>query len=144
MKKLSIVTFLIFCSLIVNAQIVDTTTIYEGCKPLPGNIGMSSQKYADVCPEFPGGLKAFYKYLAHNLKFPKGQEEISEKVWVQMIVEKNGRITNTHVVHGGGTNEMNNEALRVVKKSPKWNPAIFKGKPVRSYYYIPISFIISD
>jgi protein TonB len=96
---------------------------------------------AEVMPEFPGGEQAMMDFVAKNVTYPKEamEKEISGRVLVGFIVEKDGSITETEVVKGigGGCDE---EAVRVVKAMPKWKPGKQKGKPVRVHFLLPITF----
>ena len=87
-------------------------------------------------PTFNGGLKKFYEFIAQNYKTPEG-ENISGKIIVSFIVEKDGSLTDFMVVKdiGYGTGK---EAIRVLKKCPKWNPAKQNGVPVRCIFNLPI------
>jgi len=95
-------------------------------------------------PSFPGGMEKFYDYLKKTVKYPKEAQEknIQGKVFISMIVEKDGSLTNIHIDRklGGGTDE---EAVRVMKASPKWTPGTQGGQKVRVKYNIPISFTLS-
>jgi len=95
-------------------------------------------------PSFPGGMDKFYKYLNKTVKYPKEAQEknIQGKVFISMIVETDGSLTNIKVDRklGGGTDE---EAVRVMKASPKWTPGTQGGKKVRVKYNIPISFTLT-
>lgn len=74
----------------------------------------------DVNPEFPEGEAKLYEYLSENIKYPEmaRSSEITGKVYVQFVVEKDGSITNIQVKRdiGGGCGD---EAKRVVKNMPK-------------------------
>ena len=98
----------------------------------------------DVVPTFPGGMKAFYSFLGEQIKYPKeaAEKKVEGKVFLKFIVEKDGSLGEVEVISGPGygTNE---EALRVIKASPKWNPGMVKNKPVRVQYHIPVSFALS-
>ncbi|PST84817.1 energy transducer TonB [Pedobacter yulinensis] len=96
-------------------------------------------------PEYPGGLPAFYKYLADAIKYPPqaAEQNIQGKVNMSFVVEKDGSLTDIKVVKGlgYGTDE---EAKRVLKASRKWIPGIQNGKPVRVSYNIAISFTLGN
>ena len=66
---------------------------------------------------------------------------ISGKVYVNFIVDKDGSITNVNVKRGigGGCDK---EAMRVIKKMPKWKPGKQRGKPVKVSFNMPINFIL--
>lgn len=96
-------------------------------------------------PEPVGGLPAFYEYLGKNLKYPTlaRQMNISGRVYLQFIVEKDGTISNIEVVKGigGGCDE---EAVRVLAGAPAWNPGKQRGVPVKVRMTIPIHFNLSS
>jgi protein TonB len=96
---------------------------------------------AEVMPEYPGGDQAMMDFVAKNVQYPQEarDKEISGRVLVSFIVEKDGSIADVKVVKGigGGCDE---EAVRVVKAMPKWKPGKDKGKPVRVSYMMPFTF----
>lgn len=87
------------------------------------------------------GYEALTKYLQKNVNYPAIAKEynITGKVYVQFVVEKNGKVTNVKVVRGVDKN-LDDEALRVVKSFPDWNPGKQRGKAVRVYFTVPINF----
>ena len=95
-------------------------------------------------PEFPGGIAKFYKYLGKSIKYPSQaiEKNVQGKVFVSFIVEKDGVLSNIQITRGlgSGTDE---EAIRVLNESPKWNPGIAKGKVVRVKYNININFSLN-
>jgi protein TonB len=95
-------------------------------------------------PAFPGGPDAFRTYLGKNIRYPAVAKENNTqgKVFLSFVVERDGSLTDAKVVRGigGGCDE---EALRVLKASPKWKPGIQNGRPVRVLYTIPVSFTLS-
>ena len=92
-------------------------------------------------PQFPGGMAKFYKFLADNIKHPPmaAENNIQGKVFVSFIIEIDGSIRDINVDRklGYGTDE---EAVRVLKLSPKWIAGTQDSKPVRVKYNLPISF----
>ena len=95
----------------------------------------------EVDPEFPGGMEAFYKYLAENIHYPEQakKEQLQGRVFVTFVVEKDGSISDAKVLRGigGGCDE---EALRVVNAMPKWTPGKMRGEVVRVNFNLPITF----
>ncbi|WP_293305545.1 M56 family metallopeptidase [Pedobacter sp. UBA5917] len=96
-------------------------------------------------PEFPGGIAKFYKYLGGSIKYPKMAQDnnVQGKVFLSFVVEKDGSLSDIQITRGlgSGTDE---EAIRVLKESPKWNPGIQNGLPVRVKYNINVNFTLSD
>ncbi|MFM7852616.1 MAG: TonB family protein [Flammeovirgaceae bacterium] len=88
-----------------------------------------------------GGMASFYKYVGKNLRYPKLARRmgVEGKVFVQFIIEKDGSISNPIVFKGIGAG-CDEEALRLIRESPKWNPGTQRGKPVRQRYTLPIIF----
>lgn len=99
----------------------------------------------EVQPVFPGGMDKFYSYLSKAIRYPALAQEtgVQGKVFVSFIIETNGVLTDLKVERklGAGTDE---EALRVLKGSPKWLPGIQNGRAVRVRYNIPISFSLAQ
>ena len=91
----------------------------------------------EIRPDFPGGLKEFYTYIGKNFKVPD-VKDLKGKIFITFVVEKDGSLTDIKVVRdiGYGTGE---EAIRVLKNSPKWSPAEQNGKKVRVLFALPIS-----
>ena len=114
---------------------VNTTAVAQNKKAANDKV----YEKAEVMPEFPGGEQAMMDFVAKNVKYPKEamEKEISGRVLVSFVVEKDGSINETEVVKGigGGCDE---EAVRVVKAMPKWKPGKEKGKAVRVSFMLPI------
>ena len=94
---------------------------------------------------FPGGLTAFYEFLKKEIKYPRQAQRmgIEGRVFVQFVVERDGRLTDIHVVKGIGAG-CDEEAVRVLKNSPKWNPGKQRGRPVRQKMIQNILFKFSN
>ena len=92
-------------------------------------------------PSFAGGDIAFIKFVQSNLIYPEKARRmgLEGRVFVQLIVEKDGSVTNVKVLRGMG-GDCNEEAIRVMQKSPKWICGKQRGRPVRVQMVIPITF----
>ncbi|NLJ06297.1 MAG: energy transducer TonB [Sphingobacteriales bacterium] len=92
-------------------------------------------------PEFPGGEKALSDYLKKEIKYPQSaiKDKIQGLVIVSFIVETDGSVSSVNVLKGV-SEELDNEAVRVVKAMPKWTPGYQKGKAVRVMLNLPIRF----
>ena len=98
--------------------------------------------FAPETPAEPeGGLSAFYEFIGKNLKYPRlaRQLDIEGKVTLTFIIERDGSLSDIEVIKGigGGCDE---EAVRVLAMSPKWNPGKQRGVPVRVRMTLPVVF----
>lgn len=92
-------------------------------------------------PQYEGGMAAFYKYVAKNMKYPKQARRmgVEGRVIIQMVVQKDGTLGDFKVLKGVGSG-CDEEALRVLKNSPKWKPGKQRGKAVTVKMTVPIIF----
>lgn len=100
----------------------------------------------DVYPKFKGqGPDAFSKWVSAHLKYPPEAKKsmIDGTVMVKFVIGTNGGVQEVEVVKGL-LPALDQEAVRVIKNSPKWKPAMKDGKPVRTSYTIPVAFIMPD
>ncbi|MEO7529134.1 MAG: energy transducer TonB, partial [Chitinophagaceae bacterium] len=93
---------------------------------------------------FPGGANEWRKYLEKNLDATVPKQKAKDgaySVIVQFIVDKEGNISDVKTLtkHGYGMEE---EGVRVIKKGPKWVPAMQNGKVVKAYRKQPITFYL--
>ena len=96
----------------------------------------------DVSPEFPGGMQRFYEKIGKGFDLPDLQREMTLRVFVSFVVEKDGSMSDIKVVKDPGYG-MGDEAIRVLKSiKTKWKPGIKNGKPVRTAYSLPITLNI--
>ncbi|MDE6247471.1 MAG: TonB family protein [Muribaculaceae bacterium] len=95
--------------------------------------------------EFPGGAAAMMKWLSNNIRYPESAQQngISGRVVVKFVVEKDGSIGQPSIVKGVDR-DLDQEALRVVKRMPKWQPGKNNGQPVRSYFNLPVTFRLQN
>lgn len=92
-------------------------------------------------PMFPGGPAALIKYLSEHTKYPVVAQEngVQGRVTVQFVVEKDGSISDVHVLRGVDPS-LDKEAVRVVKSLPRWTPGKQNGITVRVNYRVPVLF----
>lgn len=96
---------------------------------------------AEEQPVFPGGQGAMHQFIQRNISYPFMAKEngVQGKVFVSFIVETDGSLSNIKVIRGIG-HGCDEEAIRVIKKMPRWQPGKQRGKPVRVRYSLPIHF----
>lgn len=101
---------------------------------------------ADTMPNFPGGLPELMTFLFKNIQYPRqARDDYKQgKVVTKFVVDVDGSINNVTIISNTtGSKECADEAIRVIKKMPKWLPGIINGKKVKVYYTLPISFKLS-
>ena len=88
-----------------------------------------------------GGNAAFFAWIAANQKYPDlaRKRHIQGKVPVEFTVQPDGSLTDVRVVqkHGSGLDE---EAVRLLKAAPKWEPALYQGQPIKQKMQLPVLF----
>ena len=96
-------------------------------------------------PSFPGGDLAMKAYLVKHLKYPAEARELNIQgtVYLSFIVEMDGSISDITILRpiGGGCEE---EAVRVVKSMPNWNPGKQNNRAVRVRLSLPVKFVLHD
>ena len=95
-------------------------------------------------PEFPGGQIALFKYIVKNIKYPAIAKEynITGKVFVSFVIDKQGSVTNVTIVRGVDKN-LDAEAKRVISSLPRFSVGKQRGKPVKVQFTVPINFTLN-
>ena len=97
----------------------------------------------DEFPSFPGGNQEMMSFLQENLVYPEESRKAGEEgtVFVTFVVKSDGGITNVEVVQGV-SNELDEEAKRVVKMMPDWEPGSLEGETVNVQFTLPVRFVV--
>jgi periplasmic protein TonB len=92
-------------------------------------------------PSFPGGTNHLINYLRKEIKYPKNASRagIEGRVLVRFVINTNGTISDIKITESV-SQELDEEALRVVRKMPKWEPGMEDGEVIKSAVYLPIHF----
>jgi protein TonB len=85
---------------------------------------------------YPEGSEAWRRFLIKNFRYPEAADGAQGTVIVQFIVDREGNVSNVEAI--SGPMELREEAVRVIRKSGKWTPAIQNGAKVASYKKQPI------
>jgi len=99
----------------------------------------------EVLPEFQDGMKGWGDYLKANLKYPEEAKnnKITGRVIMSFVVNKAGGLEDIKVLRGV-EKSLDEEALRILRTSPKWKPGIQNGRPVKVAYTMPIFFQLAS
>lgn len=97
---------------------------------------------AEVMPTYPGGVLELMKFLQKNIRYPSLAREngLEGKVIVKFYVDTDGTVRDPQVLKDGVGGGCGDEAIRVIKSMPKWAPGSQRGKPVKVYYTLPVTF----
>ncbi len=101
---------------------------------------------AEKMPTFQGGdLMKFREWVQKRLRYPQIAQEngISGRVTLSFVIEKDGSLTNIEVMQSPDRS-LSEEAIRVLKTSPKWEPGKQRNQPVRVKYTLPVAFQIRN
>ncbi|MBC7888646.1 MAG: energy transducer TonB [Ferruginibacter sp.] len=99
-------------------------------------------KNTEVLPAFPGGQKELERFFEKNIEYPEQATENDAQGIVKLIfsVDENGKIYQPLTVGDKVGYGIEEEAIRVFNKMPKWTPGKIKGKNVKTRYTLPINF----
>ncbi|HEX6426863.1 MAG TPA: TonB family protein [Niastella sp.] len=111
------------------------TTQFDVLPTLPAEDDSDSiiMTKVEIEAEYPGGAAAWQRFLNRNLRYPQeaiDNDELSGSILVQFVVDEEGNVSNVEKV--SGPEALGAEAVRVIKKSGKWTPAVQGGRYVRS------------
>lgn len=121
-----------------SAQVAGTA---QGNDKAPQQQAKDSIIVAQEPPRFPGGTYGLMRYVASRLKYPESavMQGIEGKVVVEFVVKSDGTIGDVRIKRSL-TPECDYEALTVVKSLPTFTPGRENGKPVNTWYTLPITF----
>jgi len=94
-------------------------------------------------PEFPGGMEKMYEFLGRSQRYPDAEADagIQGKVYVEFVVERDGRITEVKTKRGVSPG-LDQESERMIRSMPAWLPGKMNGKPVRCRFVMPVKFTL--
>lgn len=91
--------------------------------------------------DYPGGSRGWIRYIQKNLKYPQRamNSNVQGQVRVGFVVDKAGKVLDTYI-NKSVEYSLDEEALRIINESGKWEPAFQNGQQVKSYKLQPINF----
>jgi TonB family protein len=113
---------------------------------LPNHVEDSVYTVVSQNPVFPGGVKALYRFIEETMEYPAAARRagVQGNVFLTFVVNTDGSIQDIRVLKGMGfgTDE---EAIRIMKNTPKWKPGQkADGEKVRVKYNLPITFVLPE
>jgi protein TonB len=133
MKTILFLIFIFKCLDIIGQQ-TDSTS-------LQNNVTIYEYYQCDEKAAFPGGDRELLKYISEHIIYPQTEIEcpIEGTVYIKFVVTKTGEIGGV-IVKRSVDKMMDDDAVKVVKSLPKWEPAKIKGEPVNSWFIVPVKF----
>ncbi len=127
---------------IINAQEHKEVVVVEEKAPVEENKVFESVEQE---PQFPGGVKALYEWLGKNINYPPiaAENGVQGRVTVRFVVLKDGSIGEAKILRSKDP-ELDKEALRVVKKLPKFIPGKQNGQAVNVWFTLPVVFQLQN
>ena len=144
--KIALIISLAFISFVARGQ--DTTinnTVKDTTKHAVDDVYDKLFTKTEIEASYPGGEMAWQRFLVKNLRYPDDavSNEIQGTVYVQFIVDKEGNVSDISAISGPTRGGLREEAVRMVKLSGKWTPAIQNGRQVKSLKKLPLTFKLS-
>jgi periplasmic protein TonB len=109
------------------------------------NIAPGKEKDSDTAnskeSEYPGGIKAWFAYLGNHLSYPDRavSKEIQGQVKIYFEVDGDGNVKESYILKSIEYS-LDQESLRVINESGKWNPGVKDGIRVKTYKVMPVNF----
>jgi TonB family protein len=95
----------------------------------------------DEMPQFPGGITELIRFIYKHIQYPSAalKQRIQGRVWCSFTVNSDGSVSDIRLEEGVYI-FLDEEAIRVLKIMPPWEPGFKAGKPVKMKVYLPIVF----
>jgi protein TonB len=96
-------------------------------------------------PQFPGGDSALVNFIKENMQYPEKamKNGIRGRVVCQLTINADGSVSDVKVMRSV-ERSLDNEAVRIIKSMPKWEPAMQKGQLVGVKYTVSVNFKPQD
>ena len=132
-------------AIVITAKLSVLSSADSNIEPFKSEVDKTTpHSFADVMPNYPGGMEALKKFMEKNLKNSQDiQEGQNIKVKIKFIVGYDGNLKGFETIQDGGA-AFNNDVIRVLKKMPHWIPGKTRGENVSVYYTIPVNFLSAE
>ena len=100
--------------------------------------------FVEIMPSFRGGdINAFREWIQRRIIYPQAaiDAKIKGTVYITFIIEADGSVSNVTVIQGVAA-IIDDEVVKAIQSSPKWNPGYQRGQPVRIRHSMPLTFIL--
>jgi len=151
LKKISFAAIALLIANLIYAHpsIQSTTGMYMRIDTVPGQDTNALKVFdkVEIEASFAGGEQGWRSFLEQNLNpntpVERGAPAGSYTVWVQFIVDKDGKLSDFKALTKNGYG-METEVIRILRKSPLWSPAEQEGRKVKAYRKQPVTFMVIE
>ena len=100
----------------------------------------------EILPAYNGGQSAMENYIINTIEYPQDaiDNNVEGVIIVQFGVDESGNISNISTVGNKRGYGLEEEAIRVISKMPKWTPGQVKGKNVKTWRTLPINYRLEE
>ena len=125
------------------AMVQDTTKDYCGCA-YDSTLQMNVCEFAEVEPEYPGGVGAMLEFIQKNVVYPEISKEMAVQgsVYTEFVVASDGKLIGLQIINKPEEKytELDKEVLRVIALMPNWIPGLCNGNAVATMFTLPFTF----
>ena len=103
---------------------------------------MGYYNYTETTPMYPGGQGSLETYVNNNIEYPQEAIDNGVEGTVNVIftIDENGKVANAKTTGAKLGYGLEEAAIKVVNNMPKWTPGMVKGKSVKAWYTLPLTF----
>ena len=107
---------------------------------------MGFYDYTEVAPAFRGGQSALEDYITNHIEYPQQaiDNNIEGTVSVKFTIDENGKVDNAKVAGNDPGYGLGNAAVQVISQMPKWTPGKVKGKSVKAWNTLPVTYKLEE
>jgi TonB family protein len=139
-KTLFMKVIFLFALYLFSAEVKAQDTL----RKLKETMDSATLSKVEIESHYPGGDAGWHMYLIKNMRYPPEaiSDQIGGTVVVRFTINEDGKVSDIYAESGPHRGGLKTEAIRVIKESGKWIPAIQNGHYVKSFKRVPIVFQI--
>ncbi len=133
---------LVLVPTLAQAQTRRTGTVNPMSSDRSGYIMFYEFEYVDVQPKFPGGEHGLVNFINKTREYPYNDyvRHNQGRVLCSFIIDVDGKVSHVQVLRSSGFESLDREAVRVIKKMPKWEAGRISNTKVNVRCILPIAF----
>ncbi|MCE3226264.1 MAG: TonB family protein [Bacteroidetes bacterium] len=100
----------------------------------------------DKNAEYPGGMADMYRYMMKNTTLGICGNDFNLRgcvtIFVKFIIDENGKTQDPEILKETGCKDFEQSVVKAILNMPQWSPALFRNKPVKSWFNLPMKIKI--